>query len=55
LIVEARTIGETRTDGAALRQSVLDFAYQMAEHAYDAGRCQEPREFPEKLPRINSN
>jgi hypothetical protein len=55
LIVEARTIGETRTDGPALRQTVLDFAYQMAKHAYDAGRCQEPQKLPEELPRINSN
>ncbi|MGW3624814.1 hypothetical protein [Streptomyces sp. NPDC000880] len=55
LVVEARTIGETRVQHAALRQVVVDFAYQLAQHAYKAGKCQEPRKFPNELPRIRSN
>lgn len=55
LIVEARTIGETRVEGAELRQVVTDFAYQLARHAYEAGKCQETRKFPDELPRLTSN
>ncbi|WP_432116578.1 hypothetical protein [Streptomyces sp. S1] len=54
LTVEARTVGETRLHGDALRQVVLDFAYQLARHSYEAGECQEQRTFPEELPRIGS-
>ncbi|MFF5639090.1 hypothetical protein [Streptomyces sp. NPDC012825] len=55
LTVEARTIGETRLHGDALRQVVLDFAYQLARHSYEAGECRERRTFPEELPRTGSN
>ncbi|WP_159043085.1 MULTISPECIES: hypothetical protein [unclassified Streptomyces] len=55
LTVEARTIGETGLHGDALRQVVLDFAYQLARHSYGAGECQEQRKFSEELPRIGSN
>ncbi|MFC9731623.1 hypothetical protein ACFWGM_23850 [Streptomyces roseolus] len=54
LIAEARTLGETRAQGNELRQIVVDFAYQLARHAYEVGECQEPREFPDELPRIGS-
>ncbi len=55
LTVRARTIGETRLQGAALRQVVLDFAYQMLRHAYEAGECEEAIALPEELPRTGSN
>lgn len=54
LTAEARTIGETRAQGDELRQILVDFAYQLARHAYEVGECQEPREFPDELPRIGS-
>ncbi|WP_157878566.1 hypothetical protein [Streptomyces chattanoogensis] len=53
LIVEARTIGETRVTGTPLRQAITDFAYQLARHAYKVGECQEPRKFPAELPRLH--
>lgn len=53
LIVEARTIGETRVHGTELRQVVLDFAYQLAQHAYEVGDCQELRTLPD-LPPVKS-
>lgn len=52
LIVEARTIGDTRVTGAPLRQAITDFAYQLIKHTYKAGKCQEPQEFPDELPRL---
>ncbi|MGI5483723.1 hypothetical protein [Streptomyces lavendofoliae] len=52
LTVDARTIGETRVHGNRLRQVLVDFAYQLARHTYEAGECQEPRTFPEELPRL---
>ncbi|MGA5871666.1 hypothetical protein [Streptomyces cinereoruber] len=55
LTVRARTIGETRLHGTALRQVVVDFAYQMARHAYEAGECGETIAFPEELPWSGSN
>ncbi|MFB7277070.1 hypothetical protein ACFCZV_08170 [Streptomyces hydrogenans] len=55
LTAEARTVGETRAQGAELRQILADFAYQLARHAYRVGECQEPRELPDELPRIGSN
>ncbi|MFJ8133604.1 hypothetical protein [Streptomyces hydrogenans] len=54
LIAQARTLGETRAHGDELRQILVDFAYQLARHAYEVGECQEPREFPERLPRIST-
>ena len=55
LTTEARTVGETRAQGAELHEILADFAYQLARHAYRVGECQEPREFPDELPRIGSN
>ncbi|MFE5791299.1 hypothetical protein ACFQ8C_01855 [Streptomyces sp. NPDC056503] len=55
LTAEARTIGETRAEGDELRRIVVDFAYQLARHAYEVGECQEPREFPDELPRTGIN
>ncbi|MCP9973434.1 hypothetical protein [Streptomyces somaliensis] len=48
-----RTIGTTRAKGDELRQVLVDFAYQLARHAYRAGGCQEPRSFPGSLPRLS--
>ncbi|MEV6199341.1 hypothetical protein AB0M64_05140 [Streptomyces sp. NPDC051771] len=31
-----------------------DFTYSLARHAHQAGECQEPREFPDELPRSGS-
>ncbi|MBB4158276.1 MULTISPECIES: hypothetical protein [Streptomyces] len=55
LTVRARTIGETRLHGTALRQVVAGFACQMARHAYEAGECGETIAFPGELPRLGSN
>ncbi|MEU7564980.1 hypothetical protein AB0A99_03040 [Streptomyces fradiae] len=52
LIVEATTIGPTRAKGDELRQVVVDFAYQLLRHAYEAGGCKEARDFPDALPRL---
>ncbi|URN15769.1 hypothetical protein [Streptomyces sudanensis] len=52
LVVDATTIGITRAKGDELRQILVDFAYQLARHAYRAGECREPRSFPESLPRL---
>lgn len=54
LITQARTTGETRAKGDQLRQTITDFAYQTARHAYKAGGCQERQEFPDELPRLAS-
>ncbi|MFJ6943754.1 hypothetical protein ACISU4_03670 [Streptomyces wuyuanensis] len=52
LTVDARTIGETRVHGRELRQVLIDFAYQLARHTYEAVDCQESRTFPKELPRL---
>ncbi|MER6101917.1 hypothetical protein ABT115_06120 [Streptomyces sp. NPDC001832] len=52
LTVDARTIGETRVHGNELRQVLIDFAYQLARHTYEAVDCQESRTFPKELPRL---
>ncbi|SDN36924.1 hypothetical protein SAMN05444921_12552 [Streptomyces wuyuanensis] len=52
LTVDARTIGETRVHGNELRQVLIDFAYQLARHTYEAADCQESRTFPKELPRL---
>ncbi|MER5717732.1 hypothetical protein [Streptomyces sp. NPDC002132] len=51
IITQASVIGEGRVTGAALRQAVTDFAYQVTEHAYKLADCQGSRAFPEDLPR----
>ncbi|CAL9287394.1 hypothetical protein SUDANB25_01317 [Streptomyces sp. SudanB25_2051] len=53
LIVDASTVGPTRAKGDELREILVDFAYQLARHAYRAGECREPRSFPESLPRLS--
>ncbi|GGQ25936.1 hypothetical protein [Streptomyces roseolilacinus] len=53
LVVDATTIGTTRAQGDELRQIVVDFAYQLARHAYRVGECQAPRSFPDSLPRLS--
>ncbi|MFD9215705.1 hypothetical protein ACFVY9_21890 [Streptomyces sp. NPDC059544] len=52
LTVDAWTIGETRVHGKELRQVLIDFAYQVARHTYEAVDCQESRTFPKELPRL---
>ncbi|MEU7280689.1 hypothetical protein AB0A69_18155 [Streptomyces sp. NPDC045431] len=52
LTVDARTIGDTRVHGNELRQVLVDFAYQLARHTYEAVDCQEARTFPKELPRL---
>ncbi|MFF2943391.1 hypothetical protein ACFVSQ_26480 [Streptomyces niveus] len=55
LTTEVRTIGESRVQGIALRQVLMDFAYQLTKHAYRTGECKEAREFPDELPRIKAD
>ncbi|MGW6141051.1 hypothetical protein [Streptomyces sp. NPDC055140] len=50
LIAEVRVVGESRANGAALRQGLTDFAYQLTKHAYKVGKCQKALTFPKKLP-----
>ncbi|MFF3399242.1 hypothetical protein ACFYW6_12055 [Streptomyces sp. NPDC002659] len=52
LTVDARTMGKTRVHGNELRQVLVDFAYQLARHTYEAVDCQESRTFPKELPRL---
>ncbi|MFC9286679.1 hypothetical protein [Streptomyces sp. NPDC057052] len=51
VIAEAGVIGEGRVSGAALRQAVTDFAYQLLKHTYELAECQGTRNLPEDLPR----
>lgn len=50
LIAEVRVVGGSRVKGAALRQDLTDFAYQLTEHAYKVGECQKAWAFPKELP-----
>lgn len=52
LFVQARTVDDTRVEGAELRQLVTDFAYQLTKHTSKLADCQEPRIFPAQLPRL---
>ncbi|MEH0575238.1 hypothetical protein [Streptomyces sp. B21-108] len=54
ITVEAGVIGEGRVSGATLRQAVTDFGYQLAKHSYKLAGCQNPRNFPEELPRYDN-
>ncbi|MGW0885142.1 hypothetical protein [Streptomyces sp. NPDC002671] len=54
LVAEAGVIGKSRVSGAALRQALTDFAYQLTRHAYELAECQGPRDFPQELPRYES-
>ncbi|MEV5489228.1 hypothetical protein AB0L47_14655 [Streptomyces bobili] len=52
ILAEASVIGEGRISGAALRQAVTDFAYQLAKHTYELAQCQgSTRDLPADLPR----
>lgn len=51
LITKVGVKGETRVAGAALRQELTDFAFQLTRHAYKLAGCEEPRLFPDQLPR----
>jgi hypothetical protein len=55
IITEADVVGEGRVSGTALRQAVTDFAYQLTKHVYEVAECQDPRDFPEELPRYEDN
>ncbi|WP_327400904.1 hypothetical protein OG194_12250 [Streptomyces sp. NBC_01288] len=54
-------VGETwisnpaHTKSIPLRQTLTDFAYQLAQHTYKLGECKEPRDFPKELPRYGSD
>ncbi|WP_405990434.1 hypothetical protein [Streptomyces sp. NBC_00986] len=54
-------VGETwvsnpaNTKSMPLRQTLTDFAYQLAQHAYKLAECKEPRDFPKELPRYESD
>ncbi|MFI9247668.1 hypothetical protein ACIGXF_35005 [Streptomyces sp. NPDC053086] len=51
LVAEASVTGKSRVSGAALRQALTDFAYQLTRHAYTLAECKDPRPFPAQLPR----
>ncbi|MEV6536732.1 hypothetical protein AB0M86_45490 [Streptomyces sp. NPDC051639] len=51
VVGEARIHGTARATGVPLRQTLTDFAYQLAQHAYKLAECKDPRAFPEELPR----
>jgi hypothetical protein len=51
ITAEASVIGDGRVSGAALRQAVADFAYQVAVHTVDLAQCQGRPSLPGKLPR----
>ncbi|MEU9438778.1 hypothetical protein [Streptomyces sp. NPDC048252] len=55
IITEAGVVGDSKVSGAALRQAVTDFAYQVTKHTYELAECQDPRTFPEDLPRYEDN
>ncbi|MEU3890020.1 hypothetical protein [Streptomyces sp. NPDC029041] len=55
IIAEAGVIGHGRVSGATLRQAVTDFTYQLTKHTYELAECQNPRTFPEKLPRYEDH
>ncbi|MFE1197607.1 hypothetical protein ACFW6E_33400 [Streptomyces olivaceoviridis] len=51
LVAEASVTGKSRVSGAALRQALTDFAYQLARHAYALAECKGAGGFPARLPR----
>lgn len=55
IVTESDVIGDSRLSGAALRQAVTDFAYQLTKHTYELAGCQDPRTLPEELPRYEDN
>ncbi|MFF1445464.1 hypothetical protein [Streptomyces sp. NPDC058295] len=52
LISEVRVIGESRTEGLDLHQALTDFAYELTQHAYTVGKCENGQNFPDELPRF---
>ncbi|MCQ9135059.1 hypothetical protein [Streptomyces hilarionis] len=55
IITEASVVGAGRVSGAALRQAVSDFAYQLTKHVYEEAGCKDRRTFPEELPRYEDD
>lgn len=53
LVAEATVTGKSRVSGAALRQALTDFAYQLTRHAYALAECKGPGDFPARLPRYS--
>ncbi|MFR9788690.1 hypothetical protein ACL07V_08430 [Streptomyces sp. MB22_4] len=51
LVANVGVAGKSRATGAALRQALTDFAYQLTVHAYKLADCAEPHSFPEEMPR----
>ncbi|WP_329221591.1 hypothetical protein OG352_31450 [Streptomyces sp. NBC_01485] len=51
ITAEAGVVGDSRVSGAALRQAVSDFAYQLTKRTYELAECQGSRTLPEELPR----
>ncbi|MCX5171227.1 hypothetical protein OG616_24830 [Streptomyces antibioticus] len=54
IIAEASVIATEEDAGAAVRQAVTDFAYQLAQHSYELAECQAPRDFPDALARYEN-
>jgi hypothetical protein len=44
----------SRVHGDELRQVLVDFAYELARHTYEAVDCRESRTLPEELTRLPS-
>ncbi|MFI0999027.1 hypothetical protein ACIP10_21785 [Streptomyces galbus] len=51
VVVQVTVDDDTRKSGMELRQDLTDFAYRLSRHTYDRAKCQEPRTFPDALPR----
>ncbi|MGV9902912.1 hypothetical protein ACWDU8_10580 [Streptomyces sp. NPDC003388] len=50
LVAEVAVTGKSRASGAARRQALTDFAYQLTRHAYVLAGCKGLSDFPERLP-----
>ncbi|MFI1510501.1 hypothetical protein [Streptomyces sp. NPDC020597] len=55
VVGEARVDGSAKVMGRPLGQTLTDFAYRLARHAYKLAECKEPRSFPEALPRYEDD
>ncbi|MGW2720335.1 hypothetical protein [Streptomyces sp. NPDC001492] len=51
VITTVEADGDVKATGTALRQTLTDIAYQLTKHTYKLAECQDPRDFPEELPR----
>ncbi|MDQ0958786.1 hypothetical protein QFZ66_002664 [Streptomyces sp. B4I13] len=55
VVGEARVDGSVEVTGRPLGQTLTDFAYRLAQHAYKLAECKDPRSFPERLPRYEDD